>query len=686
MACVTLIFPPGSDPRSPYLALPALASFLRNSGVSVQFHDLDIGGIRSLMDPTSLEAAGSMLRTKARHSKAARKSARLLGLSQSLTERGPAALSVFNDPVRFFLPPDLIAARDTLLDCLDLHSAALDSKLHYSIDPVRYDIDGIDAQSLKGLLEATLDDRWNLFAKYWEENLFPILGKNNSLAIGITITNRQQVIPGLMLSRRLRQRGHFVVLGGALFTKFVAQLQRLPDFFRAFANCVVVYEGETAMLELIEALESHRDFSRVPNLLYLEGNNVRVNRTHVEDVTKLPCPDFEGLPIGSYLTPFPVLPVYFGKGCYFNRCKFCDIPYINHISQKAYRMRSPEQVAADLFELNRRFNCRHFEFTDEALPPRSMLRLASHIKGAKFNFVGYARLERTLTSQTCKELARAGVRKLFFGLESGSQQMLQHMDKGIQIRDVPRILKNCSKAGINFHLFSIVGFPEETESLARETLRFFEINAPLIDRPGNSFDVHPFGLELRTAYAREAGQLGIAIEPAALLKEFVIGPGNQWRNFRGLSRQAVDHLVAEFQHKLRIVYRDYHAGPGHLWPAFEEYAVLYADHYLDREFAFRTSIPEDGFRESFSFRWNPAIWINTETSQLCYLRSRYGVTGLTRESLSLLNQCCVTPLSDALKQLCGSSANEKTEASLIEVLNHWISEGLLQILPQMKPS
>ena len=90
------------------------------------------------------------------------------------------------------------------------------------------------------------DDRYNIFAEYWERDLYPELEREAPVYVGITITNRQQILPGLLLARRLRERGHFVVIGGALITKFTKKLPALPQFFEIFADAVIAYEGETA--------------------------------------------------------------------------------------------------------------------------------------------------------------------------------------------------------------------------------------------------------------------------------------------------------------------------------------------------------------------------------------------------------------------------------------------------------
>src|SRR5262245_46993441 len=526
MTRVSLLFPPATDPRSPHLALPSLAAALRAAGHEVELLDLDVDGLSALLAPDRMAETGRRLRQKLRPATVAGDGAerrRLGALSEALPERLPEAVAALRDPVRFYDPNEFRAARDTLFDALDVVSAAADAPVRYRISPIDYEVEGVDPQRLADLIQVTADRRANVFEEVWEETVYPRLEARRPALIGLRLANRQQVIPGLTPAPRLRLRGHIVVLGGTVFSKFAESLRRLPAFFEHFADGVVVYEGDTALCELVAALEGPRDFSRVPNYLYLDRGTVRFTRTHVEDVDRLPTPDFGGLPLERYLTPAPVLPILFGKGCYFNRCRFCDIPYINHISRKAYRVRSPERIVGDLLTHRRRFGCRHFEFTDEALAPRLLEDLTAALEphaAERFRFVGYARFEPTLTPAVCRTLARLGMRKLFFGLESGAQETLDHMDKGIRLADVPAVLKNCLEAGIRVHLFSIVGFPEETETSARKTLEFFRRTVALLDDPGNSFDIHPFGLELRTDYAERAAELGVQISPQALDKEF----------------------------------------------------------------------------------------------------------------------------------------------------------------------
>ena len=438
-------------------------------------------GFEALLQPDHLEQALRRLRdslgTRLDWSEPR---SRMALLGESLLQNVPDSFTTLRSPEHFYDANDHSSARAILEAGLVLTCMADPRGVACAFFPAGYDVPGVDPQKLSHLIDVTADPAANLFAEHWEQDVFPGLEAERPDLVGISITNRQQILPGLMLARGLRQRGHFVVIGGTVYSKFADALATRPAFFETFAEAVVVYEGETALLALLDQLAGAREFEKVPNLLFQRGDSVQATIAHVEDVRSLPTPDFSGLPLASYLVPEPVLPILAGKGCYYNRCRFCDIPAINRVSRKAYRVREAEQIAADVHALAARFGCRNFVITDEALSPKLLVKLADALgTEGDHSFTGYARLEPGFTPEVFERLHEMGMRKLFFGLESGCQQTLDHMDKGTRIGDAPVILKHCRQAGIDFHLFSIIGFPEEDEVAARKTFAF------LVDNQGN---------------------------------------------------------------------------------------------------------------------------------------------------------------------------------------------------------
>ncbi len=684
---VTLIFPPATDPRSPQLALACLAAYIRPMGIDVTFHDLDIGGIHALLHPDRIiksnklfcdfvqKQAGSGLEKR-----------RLQKFSDHITDEAPKAIKMLQNSESFYNANDFNSARDIISSALYITSLASEMLVDYGILPIRYDVKRIDPQSLNDLIKVTSDPKFNLFHEYWEEEVFPVIEADSPDMIGISISNRQQIIPGLTLAKDLKNRGYFVVIGGTVFTKFVDVLRRLPDFFKHFADGIIVYEGETAIAELILQLQSGREFSRVPNFLYFDGNQIRRTTTHLEDVNSLPTPDFSGLPLDNYLAPSTVLPIYAGKGCYFNRCKFCGITRSNHISKKAYRIRNPKKIVQDVRNLSSKYSTNHFLITDETLPPKLLLELADEFDmfpDETYNFTGYSRLEKELNFETFRRISNMGMRKLYFGLESASQQTLDHMSKGTKIKYTPQILKDCRAHNINFHIFSIIGLPEEAESSAFDTFNFFIDNHEIIDQPGNSFDIHQFGLDLQSAYFEDRDRLGLEVDPMVLKKDFVISiDDGLWDNTHGLSRDRARNLIKEvFYPELRKKYSRYHNTPMNLWPGFEEYTVLYSDYYKCRPFPFSTAIPDIGNKHKFRLRWSATVSSQLE-GNIVYLTSY----NMTINIPSILFERVAIPNSFTTRELVetvfldksSESCSKNNETVLFDILEHLFSIGFLQ--------
>jgi radical SAM superfamily enzyme YgiQ (UPF0313 family) len=690
----SLLFSPGTDPRSPHLALPSLAAFLRAAGVRVSMRDVDLESFVWLIQPTQVSNALEVCRRRFdRATTSADERPRLRALLDdggAVVEHIGAAPRQLREASSFYDPFEHHAARRWIRSALEIASAASDGLVDYGIEPPRYDVRDTSVMRLRDLAKVTSNPETNLFEAYYESNVLPDLDRDRPDLVAVSILNLQQVIPGLTLARRLKERGHFVVIGGTVYTKFVGELLGRPEFFELFCDGVIAYEGESALLELLRQVTGPHDLSQVPNFLHLDSaGRVAFTRYHVEDVSALPTPDFEGLPLADYLAPEPVLPILLGKGCYFNRCKFCDIPYINHISKKAYRIRSPEQVAADIALLHQRHGARHFEITDEALAPKLLLRLADALADypdVEARFVGYARLEPGFTPEVCQRVYEMGVRKLFFGLESGSQATLDHMQKGIRVADAQTVLHNCSNAGIAFHLFSIIGFPEESEERAHETIEFFVNNARTIDHPRNTFDIHPFSLDLRTDYYENAQGYGVTIDTRDLAERDFPVTALRWSNARGMDAATVDRLLSQFHAQLTRTFGTYHQYPLFLWPGYEEYAVLYGDHYERAPFPFRIALPTEGDRMRVRLVWTAAARFTPTDRNDYVVDGPFGTARVGAGALALLARprtpSTVDDLLEALARplVDAGRARGTVIAELRTIINWLLGTGALQLV------
>jgi len=154
------------------------------------------------------------------------------------------------------------------------------------------------------------------------------------------------------------------------------------------------------------------------------------------------------------------------------------------------------------------YGTRHFFFVDEALSPRMLKFLSARLieAGGDFNWTCCARFEPGISAELLRQMRGAGCRVVLYGLESGSQRVLDRMDKGIRIETARRILKEGAAAGIWNHVFLFFGFPGETEEEAWETARFFNANRSII----HSGCTGTFLLERYARVADEAAAYGVS--------------------------------------------------------------------------------------------------------------------------------------------------------------------------------
>ena len=560
---VCLIFPPISDPRGPHLAPAALAAALRTAGCEVIIKDIDLEMALYLLNPVTLQEhlqkAAAKLKTLNIHQQGAdwetltwrQRLSQCLADAREVIPRIPEHLQVLHGN-KFYDRKAYFAARKAIDSALDLICAVYDYRLRYKMDGQVFATRYCEYR-LDELLQAVENPEANLFGSFYPSVVIPKIRAEKPDLVGISILNFQQVIPGLTLAKQLKQKGLRVVIGGTVYTKFVESLKTAPAFF-TLCDAAVVYEGETALIALMNAIKKNLaqpDFSSVPNILWFDGKNVRVNEPfQAEDLSRLPAPDFNGLPLDSYLAPARVLPYNLGKGCYWNRCRFCEIPFINNLAGSNYRIKPAALIVDQLQELSQRYETPYFQFTDESCAPELLEEIAEIIieRELHFRYLCYARLEKGFTAERLKKLRQSGLRKLMFGLESGSAHTLKNINKGIPAAQAEKVLLNCGEAGVKFRLFVILGFPGETIEHAWETRNFLRRMTPLLRDPHNSVEVNLFHLDSNSCYGRHSTAFGISWSEKEA-GEFYLG-GDRFRCREGMDKRTLHQFITEVRKEL----------------------------------------------------------------------------------------------------------------------------------------
>ncbi len=257
-----------------------------------------------------------------------------------------------------------------------------------------------------------------------------------------------------------------IVFGGNASTAVYRTLLRHPAI-----DFVVLNEGEAAFADLLSALRGDKELREVPNIAYRDAGDVRVAAPSViGKLDDLPFADFSDFDLRSYFCPEPIVGILGSRGCYWRRCAFC----VHHKSYfNRYRAASVERVVDEL-EYHVNNGVRYFDFVDEMIPASRFRQIAEEIIKRKLQLYYYALAKPTsdFTKETLEVMYRSGCRYIIWGVESGSQRVLDLIDKGTVVDDMATVLSDSASAGVKNHLFTIVGFPSETEQELEETMRF----------------------------------------------------------------------------------------------------------------------------------------------------------------------------------------------------------------------
>ena len=514
-----LLFPPTWHPSQPYLSLPSLTGFLKQGGVTnVAQRDLGIEALDGLLTQDTGRETYERIQDKIRTLERLGTRGETGPSSQEHLARMKEALDWFPplydqiDEAKFILRTEPFYELDKYRESLLLIDRwlAFISTLYF---PTRISV--VDNQwrysiySSKEILKAVADEEENPYLELFRSRFVPEILAQSPDLIGVSITATSQIVPGLTLCRLLKQANPDVhlTIGGSIFTRLVDNLRRAESMFQ-FADDYVVFEGETALLELIHQLEGQKDFSKVPNLIYRQNGKTIVNQPfYSENINALATPDFDGFPFRQYLAPQAVLPLQFSRGCYYKDCAFCALT----LDHQNFRQRAPEKVVDDLKTLMAKYRTPFFFFTDECFALSPTKRLCSKLLEAGVNaqWTCEMRFEKNLTRDLLKLMRDAGCLKIVFGLESYNQRVMDFMKKGIRREHVNRIVEDCLDLDVAVHCYILIGFPTETEAEAMETMTFIHEHKRLNSSYGFSCQPCLFDLEKEAPIMSDPASYGI---------------------------------------------------------------------------------------------------------------------------------------------------------------------------------
>ncbi|MBM3316669.1 MAG: B12-binding domain-containing radical SAM protein [Candidatus Eisenbacteria bacterium] len=325
--------------------------------------------------------------------------------------------------------------------------------------------------------------------------------------VGLSVMYLEQLPWALAIARRVEERcggrGPRVVLGGAAISAL-----DLEELLRAFpaVHAAVPGEGELPA----EALCRGVAWEQVPGLARAAPGGVRRNAPVPAAGLEMAAthalrPDFGDLPLAAYWNPEPVLPALFSRGCRWRRCRFCA----HNFSFGDYRSKAAGDFARELAEERGRSGARHVYLADQYVGGADLARIAEALlaEGLDLRFHAMGRPDGEHTPERLALLRRAGCRWISWGVESGSQRLLDLVGKGTRVPVIEGVIRAAGEAGIANMLMMIFGLPTSTDEDLRLTFGLIERLADRID----IMTASRFVLFAGTAFAERAADHGLEI-------------------------------------------------------------------------------------------------------------------------------------------------------------------------------
>jgi len=339
--------------------------------------------------------------------------------------------------------------------------------------------------SLRDLLDGDLGSRVCYpFEKYFQDRLVHDREFKNSDAIGISIIYDHQLYHALHFARLVKRTWpeKKVLLGGTCISQIYKHLKSKSavKYFFDLCDAIVVGEGETAICEIV-ASEGRLDGSQtfMNTILYDRAKDrVILPEVRYENVAALGPPVYDH-PWDLYLSPARGINYAPTRGCYWNRCTFCDYGLNTDKPTSPWRERKIDQCIADLKQAQETYGVRYVYFAVDVMAPGYLERLSDAIvdSGLDIRWAAELRMEKIFSLDRCEKMSRAGCVCVSFGMESGNQRILDLIDKGTSVHYMAETMKNFASAGIACQLMAFTDFPTEKPEEKKETLTFITQNS-----------------------------------------------------------------------------------------------------------------------------------------------------------------------------------------------------------------
>ncbi len=285
----------------------------------------------------------------------------------------------------------------------------------------------------------------------------------------------------LAMAQMAKQHGAIVILGGPEPPYYAA------DYLQHGADIIVKGEGELTLEALLPHVARHglSQLESINGIAYLNGDGQLIEtlpRPFIPDLSAFPWPDREAIDIPRYMQVWKEnhgqssVSVIQARGCPYT-CKWCS----HSVYGNTHRRRTPEDAADELLWIKERYNPDLIWYADDvfAINHRWLFQYAEALKqrGVRIPFECISRADR-LNEEVVRTLADMSCFRLWNGSESGSQRVLDAMDRKVNVRDVQAKTHLLQQYGIETGMFIMLGYEGETVQDLEATVEHLKISNP----------------------------------------------------------------------------------------------------------------------------------------------------------------------------------------------------------------
>ncbi len=300
--------------------------------------------------------------------------------------------------------------------------------------------------------------------------------KNNPRYVGFSVcTSSYKCASKLAVSAKQANPDISVLMGGVHASALPRQVISNPA-----VDIVVKGEGEETTLDLLKTLSKNGDLRNVQGIVFKEGDKIIETppRKIIEDIDSLSMPAYHLMPMDKYLLPAPrsftqkrVSSIITSRGCPYG-CLFCSS---KSVFPGSVRLRSPENVINEIKHLIDRYKIKELVFWDDSflLDRARAIRICNLMIKEKIKLIWScsSRVDQ-ISDGTARLFYEAGCRFMLFGVESGSQEVLDRLKKKTTLSQIENAVLICKKNKILSFCSFILGTPYDTRESSEQTIRF----------------------------------------------------------------------------------------------------------------------------------------------------------------------------------------------------------------------